>query len=275
MEKNLNIFKSIDTNNLKSIGQTEKPVDNSIKDINIDKEFFDTTSHTKQTLDFTDNTDKGENQDKVEQLGTDSAVKTKNSLGKILPAKIALTMADKIIPSLLILILYYLNLQVDKKKLQLTKDEINELIPAVQDCLDAIKIDMDNPFTTLGVMIGIVYGSKIIDAIPEITKKEIKKEFKNIDQKLDSIINDDEEKTSNREKFEADYNALVEEIKTKRNRGIKDAKAYIADMFPEKIKRLGEKYKQDVTEELNFVHLTPSQRKQEKEKDKPFDLPPM
>ena len=277
MEKKLNVFKNIDTSELKSIGATEKTDSKPITHINVDDEFNQTNLHTKHTHETTDNKDNNENNENKEDTENISLPKQgKNRLGKILPGKIALSMADKIIPSLLVLALYYMNLQIDKRRLQLTKDEINELAPAVQDCLDSIEIDFDNPWITLGVMLGVVYGSKVIDAIPDISKLVKKKDNSNksIDARLDDIIDIDEEKTNNQEEFEVAYQALAEEIKAKRNRGIKDAKSYLAEMFPEKIKKLGAKYKVDVTEHLNYRHVQPSQVSQKKKKDdNQFNLP--
>lgn len=269
-QEKINVFKNIDTSQLKKVAESEKPQDEQYSNINVDADFNRTNQHTKHTLNFEDNTDNNENNgNNANTENTETSKGGKNRLGKILPGKIALSMADKMIPSLLVLALYYMNLQLDKKKLQLTKEEINELAPAVQDCLDSIEINFDNPFVTLGVMLGVVYGGKIIDAIPEIKKADRKAKPKTFAEKLNAIVEDVEEiKDNPRALFEQDYQQLAEEVKAKRNRGIKDAQSYLAEMFPEKIKALGKKYNVDVTDQLNFRHVQPSQINQKKKKKK-------
>lgn len=99
-------------------------------------------------------------------------------LGSVISGKTTVKVTDIFIPSLLVFLINKAGYKADKNKFRLTKEEQDVLNPVVQDCLDYIVIDFANPFYTLALVAGLIYGSKILDVIPETKKimEEIKEE---------------------------------------------------------------------------------------------------
>lgn len=266
----IKIFASLPKSELTKVSGNPEPETTNSQAASIESEFRDTNLHTKDTGGNAFNTASGQtdipgSSELSENIESSESSKVSKGtrLGKILPAKVALTMIDKLLPSTIVLLLHYFNLKLEKKKLQLTKDEINEIAPAVQDCLNDIQLNFDNPWIALGFILSITYGSKIIDAIPEIEKATPKKDKpKNTHEAIEMIAEENEVvvKESNIEKFEKVYNQYVDEIKNTRKRGVLDAMDYLATMYPEKIKTLMKTFEVTDMKYLNFRH-NPKKRK--------------
>lgn len=96
------------------------------------------------------------------------------TLGKVLPGETAVTLLDTLLPSLIVLLIDQVGYKADKKGFQLTKDERSVVAPALTEYLNSINVDFDNPLHNLLFVLGIVYGSKAIDVLPNLKKKDPK-----------------------------------------------------------------------------------------------------
>lgn len=260
MEQKINAFSGIPASELTSLGKSEtmKPVQSS--PASVESDFNQTNQHTKQTADSTQNTPNPQNTPTNTSATTNTG--DKNRLGKIMSGKFAVTLVDMLLPGLLVILFNWIGYKILKKEFQLSKDEKEELAPAIQECLDSIHINFDNPVVNLSIMLGIVYGSKIIDKVPTMEKKEStgktgKESISVALAKTVSAAGEDGEPESDIEQFETQYAILVDETKNARRRGVGDAKQYLAQNFPEKIKALAKKYKVPLpmlNEKLNYTH---------------------
>jgi hypothetical protein len=268
MENKLPIFASLPNSELSnlSVDKVEEKVTN--KPRSIDSEFNETNQHTKQTQETgtnTDNTDNSENTAKKNDIINDTNANVKkNRLGKLMGGSFAVDLVDMLLPSLVILLMRYLGFAMEKKDIQLSKSEKETLSPAVQDCLDDINIDFNNPWVNLSIMLGIVYGSKMIDkgtSIKKIDKSKPKEEKKSMAEAVASAVNESGEQgeeVSDMAKFEIDYGKLVDEVRLSRKRGVGDAKQYLADNYPEKIKAIAKKHgitERSIQDKLNFTWI--------------------
>lgn len=280
MEDKINTFAGLPNAELSKLSEDKNDEKEFDKLRSVEKEFAQTNLHTKQTGETTSNTD---NTDNTGDTGADtpapSKTDKKNRLGKLMGGTFAVDLVDMLIPSLVVLIVNRVGYLLEKKDLQLSKSEKEALSPAVQDVLDEIEIDFNNPFVNLGVMLAIVYGSKIIDKIPAMKKKaDIKPENnKRMSEVAAEIVNgsgEGGEALTDFAKFEIDYGALVDKVRLERKRGIGDAKQYIAVNYSEKIKAIAVKHKipySQIREQLDF-EWTPKKREPKPQAGSDFDL---
>lgn len=272
MENKIPIFASLPNAELSNISAPNPNAAAQDKPRSVDNEFDQTNQHTKQTQDTGSNIDNTGNtaskSDTDPNVNDTNANVKKNRLGKLMGGSFAVDLVDMILPSLVILLMRYMGYAMDKKDIQLSKSEKETLSPAVQDCLDDINIDFNNPWVNLSIMLGIVYGSKMIDKgvnIKKIDKAKPKEEKKTMSEAVAAAANDageDGEETSDLAKFEIDYGKLVDEIRLSRKRGVGDAKQYLADNYPEKIKSIAKKHGipiMQINDKLNF-QWTPKKR---------------
>lgn len=94
----------------------------------------------------------------------------KVKLGKLISGKAAVTIVNIFIPSFIVFALTKMGYAANKSQLKLTNEEKEILSPVVQDCLDYIVVNFDNPFYTLAFVASMIYGAKIFDAIPDLKK---------------------------------------------------------------------------------------------------------
>ena len=124
-----------------------------------------------------------------EPKGANSVGATNNgggaSLGGLIGGKFAVDLIDTLLPSLLVLIIHYIGYAAKKSEFQLNAKEKETLAIPFQQYLDTIRIDLNNPFYNLLVSLGIVYGAKIIDKIPNAEK--VKKPTKQDTPKENSV----------------------------------------------------------------------------------------
>lgn len=265
MQEKVKIFAGVPSSELSMISE-EESTNNTMSNLrSIEKEFSETNQHTKNTLNNGDNTQNEVNEgkevnDSSENIASDTK---KNRLGGVLKANLAINLIDLLIPSLLVLVLNWFSYTIDKKIIQLNKQEKEMLEPALQDVLNEIELDLKNPYITFGVLLAIVYGVKIIDNKESIMKKTpvIVKEKKGVTEAMAAIINDtgeEGEETTPLGKFEIDYAKLVDEVRLSRKRGGGDAKEYIAKNYAEKIRQIARKHGvplSQVQAQLNYVHI--------------------
>lgn len=268
MEDKINTFAGLPDMELSKLSDDKNSNDTLSKLRSIEREFDSTNQHTKQTLDNADNTDNTLDTghtvaDNADTTDTKEKQK-KNRLGKLMGGTFAVELVDMLIPSLVVLLVSYIGYSLDKKDLTLSKSEKETLSPAVQDCLDDIDIDFNNPWVNLGVMLAIVYGTKIIDKLPVIKKKQAAQPKKTMSEAVAGALIETEsiEEQTPLEKFQVDYGKLVDEIRLSRRRGVNDAKEYLANNYSEKIKAIAKKHGvsiMSIHNELNFKH-TPKKR---------------
>lgn len=268
-DKKIEIFKTIPDTELAKVGSTEDMQKLKNTFASIEKEFEQTNKHTKG-IDFnTDNIDNIDNsvKESEENISTEIKPDKKNRLGKLMQGNFAVDLVDMLLPSLVVLCVNYIGYELNKKDIQLSKSEKDALAPAVQDVLDEIEIDFNNPYINLTIMLSIVYGSKIIDKLPVMKKKG--KEDKKINEIEELKQIESNTDLTDIEKFEQAYNVLVDECKLKRRRGTGDAKEYLAKQYPEKIKKIMKLY--NITD-MSYLNFKWTPKKRESNKNEPFTL---
>lgn len=280
-------FEVIPTDSLTKVGGTEKAGTLRSDNISVDNDFFQTNLHTKHTGNFNDNDTNSSNPTNNTDTSTEQTTITtekKNRLGKLMQGGFAVELVDMIIPTLVVLLVGYIGYELEKKDLQLTKSEKEALAPAVQDVLDEINIDFNNPYMNLTIMIGIVYGSKIADKLPTLKKKKkVVQDNRRLSDKMNDLIKDSaikQEATEvlentlpqNELDFEVAYNKMVDETRTARRRGIDEAKTYLALNKSDQLRTLLKIHNLHNTpvadRVLNFSYI-PASRGKYKKKDKP------
>lgn len=99
------------------------------------------------------------------------------TLGSMIEGKLAVELADALLPSLLVSGLYFAGIKLRKTEIQLTAKEKEVITPVLQECLNSVNINFNNPWKALFVTLTVIYGAKIVEkgAITWIDKKEEKK----------------------------------------------------------------------------------------------------
>ncbi|HEX7904833.1 MAG TPA: hypothetical protein VF487_13235 [Chitinophagaceae bacterium] len=91
-------------------------------------------------------------------------------VGGIVGGKFIVDTADTLLPAIAVYISLAFSYKIDKKLLQLTQKEKDLIVPAMQDYLDSVNINFNNPGYNLLFVVGSVYVAKIIEAIPSAEK---------------------------------------------------------------------------------------------------------
>lgn len=99
-----------------------------------------------------------------------SDIKGKVVLGKLISGKQAVTIINIFIPSFIVFALRQFKYDANKQQFKLNNEEKEVLNPVVQDCLNYMSVNFDNPFYALAFVASMIYGSKIMDVIPEVKK---------------------------------------------------------------------------------------------------------
>lgn len=97
------------------------------------------------------------------------------TLGKVLPGSLAVNLMDILLPGIIALIADKIGYRVDKKAFQLTQKEKEVISPAMTEYLESINVNFDNPLYNFLFVVAVVYGSKVIDVLPAVKKKEPEK----------------------------------------------------------------------------------------------------
>ena len=85
------------------------------------------------------------------------------SVGGLIDGKMATELMDSVLPALLVFTLAKGGITVRKTELQLSASEKSTLAPLMQNCLNAMSVNVDNPFIALGFSMAVIYGGKIIE----------------------------------------------------------------------------------------------------------------
>lgn len=217
--KNFNLLSSLPTSALTKIETTEKIQsenrssndtlpDNGISEI----ELIATGEHTKQTP-FTGPTDIPTEPNKPNSPTGSTNVPTSpgNKLGSVIGGKTAADLLDILFPSLCVWAISAIGYKIGKGKLQMTAKEKEVLAPAMQQYLDSINVDFNNPLYNLLFVVGSIYTSKVIDILPELEKvKKDKKESTKV-MRIKEVKTEDE---------------IVKEIYLRRKKTKEDARQY-------------------------------------------------
>lgn len=127
-------------------------------------DFFNSAGNTKLDSDEeTTDTDNKEEPNKEKPKG-------KIVLGKLISGKSAVTLVNIFIPSFIVFALNRFGYDAQKSQLKLSSEEKDILTPVVQDCLDYVEINFDNPFYALAFVATMIYGSKVFDIVPDLKK---------------------------------------------------------------------------------------------------------
>lgn len=97
------------------------------------------------------------------------------SAGVLISGARATEFMDTALPALLVWLAAVAGFEMDKKGLQLDAGEKKTIAPFMQDMLNALKFNFNNPFINFAVVIGIIYGAKILSDLPNIKVKQAKK----------------------------------------------------------------------------------------------------
>lgn len=147
--------------------------------------------------------------------------------------KFATDLMDFLIGALVYMIVRKIGYKVDKSTFRLNKDEKEACYSSWQRVLDETFIDINNPWVQLAIVLGVIYGSKIMYEIPDLKKAVSDAVFNAGEKKAESkkdeppIVEYVEPVKSWQEVYEEEYIELVNEQKAARKKGADEAKAYI------------------------------------------------
>ncbi len=91
-------------------------------------------------------------------------------LGNAIGGKTAVEIMNVLLPSLAVYAIGAMGYRADKRMIELTADEKKIVIPAMQDYLNTIDINFQNPLYNLLFVVGSVYAAKVIDIMPGLQK---------------------------------------------------------------------------------------------------------
>src|SRR5437868_6444599 len=161
IEAKLKGFSALPDSELSAIGSTPK-IEN--ENASIEKEFNETNQHTKQAENTGQNQHKELTEANTSGESTESEGKQKKTrLGKLIKGELPIKLVDILIPTVLVYSFNLAGYRIDGKQYKLSKDEKEALEPAIQDVLDSIELDFNNPWINLAVVAGIIYGAKTIE----------------------------------------------------------------------------------------------------------------
>jgi len=138
----------------------------TIKEVS-DADIFSTADIADVSTGFTDTPQQ-------EKKGTVNANKnaqtTPTKLGGLVGGELGVRLLDAAVPALLVTVIHFIGYKMDKSKLKLNADDRKVIAPLMQDALNAIEIDFNNPFINLAFGLSVVYGSKLIEEIPNMER---------------------------------------------------------------------------------------------------------
>jgi hypothetical protein len=137
----------------------------------------------------------------AEPPGTTVVKKSLSQLTAGKGGKFGTRLLDMIIPALICFGAAKAGYRLDKRTFKLTADEREFMEPAMQELLDSLYVDMSNPWAQFALVFGMIYGGKLLDAIPDAEKR------RKPDNK-DSDSNNSEPATN----WEDEYNEQLEKL---------------------------------------------------------------
>lgn len=200
-------------------------------------------SLTDEILKTGSHTEAGNSQSQIPGADPNMPNANKKTLGQMTGdrgGKLATELMNVMIPAIIIFVASRLTYKVDKKILKLSADEKEMITPAWQNVLDSIFIDFNNPWIQLGIVLGIVYVSKTIEAIPEakkIVKEVTKVEIQEVKTEAINEVKKQESKPTDTKDLVAKYKelyaeraeVLINETKAVRKRGRNEAVKWLTE----------------------------------------------
>ena len=95
-------------------------------------------------------------------------------VNSVISAEIAFNLVDKILPIGIVYILGLLDVKAQSKELQANAADKKIIVPVLDNAMEELKLNFDNPFVALGVVLVGCYGSKAME-IYMTREKEPKK----------------------------------------------------------------------------------------------------
>lgn len=185
MNPSLNEFSQKSNDELNEVQEFQERIYNNTDSVPVD--VFNSAGNTKLTTDELPD----ETEDNKE---TTERPKGRVTLGKVISGKTTVKLVNIFIPAFIVFTLNRFGYKSEKRHFRLTMEEENILIPVVQDCLDYVTINFDNPFYTLAFVSSMLWGSKIMDALPELSK--VKRKILEPEHNGESILEQDDEETN-------------------------------------------------------------------------------
>lgn len=179
---NQNDLENVDFELEQEVQHTEAP--KPIKETPV-IDFFNSAGNTKLDSEEATDTDIKETPDPTKPKG-------KIVLGKLISGKSAVSLVNIFIPSFIVFALNRFGYDAQKSQLKLSSEEKDILNPVVQDCLDYIEVNFDNPFYALAFVASMIYGSKIFDIVPDLKKVKM-----NITEDAEEIEDNEEAEVIN------------------------------------------------------------------------------
>jgi len=162
----LNEFENIPDNELETTISTEPVQDNVQGSKTLETsngkprplptmDFFNSAANTSLSEDEAEKPKEEGDEHKIEKP------KGQVTLGKVISGKTTVKLINIFIPAFIVFALQKFGYAAQKQQLRLTREEEEIMSPVVQDCLDYITINFDNPFYALAFVASMIYGAKI------------------------------------------------------------------------------------------------------------------
>ena len=113
------------------------------------------------------------------------------SAGNVVSGRFAVDLMDNLLPVLIVLGVKLYGFEMDKKALQLSEKEKGIISPAMQQYLDSININFNNPLYNLLFVMGAVYVPKMIEIFPDLKKRQPKEKPK--EKQPESVLSEVEQ----------------------------------------------------------------------------------
>jgi hypothetical protein len=201
-------------------------------------ELNNAAEHT-QTHILDDNTATSEGAPGAPGFGSPTSAPIK--LGGVMGGRFVTDIMDALTPAIMVYVAGFAGYNVSKKELQLSEKEKALIAPAMQDYLNSINVNFNNPLYNLLFVVGGVYGAKLIEVMPKAEKipknkksiapvvpltkqQEIKSEVAQVAEKM-KVKQSREENTRImlKEISGLHWKAAVSYIQSKRRKGLIDA----------------------------------------------------
>lgn len=105
------------------------------------------------------------------------------SVGGMVDSKFAVNILDALLPALIVLACTKGGIKVKKTDFELTVKEKETIAPVLQQCLNSLMINFNNPWNALGVSLVVIYGSKTLEKVGTswLENKTVKADKQNVE----------------------------------------------------------------------------------------------
>lgn len=159
--------------------------------------------------------DIGESKPISQPLTTNAKQSEGINAGKLIGSKFVIDSIDFLFPALAVWLASQIGYTLNGKSISLTKDEKEYLNEPFQDYLNTIKFNTNNPLQNLMIALGIVYGKKVFEILPEIKRKprDIKEKSAHMAEKIEKDIERKKETVEKREQSVKEFVSTLSQIK--------------------------------------------------------------